>query len=178
MTQKLKKTVYLFILAGLLPLAASAQMKVGVMSPENVLDALPETDEVQAQMENYMQERQESFQNQYQGWIEEVTAFNERAEAGELSETEQATEEQRLAERQEELNSLQQSMQQQIQQRQNELFTPLLNRVEQAIAEVSEEMGLELVINKNTNTGDPIVYYTSQRGVDITQNVIEKLTQN
>jgi len=161
-----------------LPVLASAQLKVGIMSPDDVLDALPETTQVQAELEEYIQQRQATFQNRYQQWIEQLTQYSEMAEAGELSESEQRREEERLTEMQEELNSLQNRIEQQIQQRQNELFNPLLVRVENAMAEVSEELGLDFVINKETSTGDPIVYFSSQRASDITQNVIEKLTQN
>lgn len=172
------KRLSITLLLLLVPLAASAQLKVAVMSPDSVLDAMPETEQVQAELEEYMQERQSAFQTRYQDWIDQMTEYSEQAEAGNLSEAEQQEEEARLSEMQQELNSLQQRIQQQIQQRQTELFNPLLVRVEEAMAEVSEEMGLDYVINKASNTGDPIVYYTSERAPDITQNVIDKLTQN
>lgn len=176
--KKLPITILLFLLFLLIPLAASAQLKVGVMNPDDVLDAMPETEQVQAQLEDYIEERQEAFQSRYQDWINQLTEYSEQAEAGSLSENEQQEEEERLGELQQELNSLQERIQQQIQQRQSELFNPLLTRVENAMAEVSEEMGLDYVINKALNTGDPIVYYSSDRAPDITQNVIDKLTQN
>jgi len=131
-----------------LPVLASAQLKVGIMSPDDVLDALPETTQVQAELEEYIQQRQATFQNRYQQWIEQLTQYSEMAEAGELSESEQRREEERLTEMQEELNSLQNRIEQQIQQRQNELFNPLLVRVENAMAEVSEELGLDFVLTK------------------------------
>lgn len=173
----MKQTILtaLFIL---LPLSVFGQLKVGIMNPDDVLDALPETEQVQTQLQQYIQQRQADFQDRYQVWIEDLTEFSELAEAGELSEEEQASREQRLQERQEELSNLENRIQRQIQQRQNELFSPLLNRVDQAMSDVAEEMGLEFVINKTASTGDPIVYYASDRGVDITDRVIQKLTQN
>ncbi len=172
------KKILITALLFTLPVVASAQLKVGIMSPDEVLDAMPETAQVQQQLEEYIQQRQATFENRYQQWIEELTEYSERAEAGELSEDQQRREEERLSEMEEELNSLQNRIQQQIQQRQNELFSPLLERVENAMAEVSEELGIDFVINKESSTGDPIVYYSSARASDITQNVIEKLTQN
>ena len=175
--QNMKKILITTLLLTL-PVMASAQLKVGIMSPDDVLDALPETAQVQQQLEEYIQQRQATFQNRYQDWIEEMTAYSEMVEAGELSEAQQQREEERLTEIQEELNSLQNRIEQQIQQRQNELFSPLLVRVENAMAEVSEELGIDFVINKESGTGDPIVYFASERASDITQNVIDKLTQN
>ena len=162
----------------LIPLLLSAQLRMGVMDPDIVLDALPETVQVQESLENFVQQRQSAFQERYQDWLTQITSYSERMEAGELSDAQMRNEEERLTEMQEELNSLQQRIQRQVQERQNELFNPLLLRVENAMAEVSEELGLDFVINKTTNTGDPIIYFSSQRAPDITEQVIQKLTQN
>lgn len=169
------KRITILTLLLLLPLAASAQLKVGIMNPDDVLDAMPEAAQVQADLEAFAEERQAAFQQRYRSWIEEVTAFSESAEAGELSEQEQASEEERLSEMQEEITNMQQNLEREIQQRQAELFNPLLMKVEDAMGEVAEEMGLDFVLNKTSNTGDPIVYYASERATDITQQVIEKL---
>ncbi|WP_069130224.1 OmpH family outer membrane protein [Rhodohalobacter halophilus] len=173
----MKQTILtaLFIL---MPLTVFGQLKVGIMNPDDVLDALPETEQVQNEIQQFIEQRQADFQNRYQSWIEDLTEFSELVEAGELSEAEQARREEQLQERQEELANLENRIQRQIQQRQNELFNPLLNRVDQAMSDVAEELGLEFVINKTASTGDPIVYYASDRGVDITERVIQKLTQN
>lgn len=162
----------------LLPALAFAQLKVGIMNPDDVLGSLPETAQVETNLQQYVQERQTDYQEQYQGWINELTQFSEQVEAGELSGEAQEQEQQRLVNLQEELSNMQTRIQRQIQQRQNELFSPLLNRVEAAMNEVAEELGLDFVINKNTGSGDPIIYYSSQRGVDITDQVVQKLTQN
>lgn len=162
----------------ILPALAFGQLKVGIMNPDEVLNALPETAQVEANLQEYVQQRQTVYQERYQAWISELTDFTERVEAGQLTEEAQAQEEQRLVEQQEELSNLQAQIQRQIQQRQNELINPLLTRVEEAMNAVAEEMELEFVINKNASTGDPIIYYSSQRGVDITERVIQLITQN
>ncbi len=172
------KQITLIALFILLPLTAFGQLKVGVMNPDAVLDALPETEQVENEIQQYVQQRQASFQEEYQAWVEDFTEFSEKVDAGELTEEEQTRTEERLTERQEELNNLQSRVEQQIQQRQNELFSPLLSRVDEAMSEVSEEMELDFVLNKTASSGDPIVYYVSERGVDITERVIQKLTQN
>jgi outer membrane protein len=172
------KQIILTTLFILLPLTVFGQLKVGTMNPDAVLDALPETEQVESQIQQFIQERQGEFQNQYQVWIEDLTEFSEMAEAGQISGEEQTQREQELQERQEELSNMESRIQRQIQQRQNELFSPLLNRVDTAMSEVAEELELEFVINQTASSGDPIVYYSSQRGVDITERVIQKLTQN
>lgn len=172
------KKLQLILFALLFPVVAQAQLSVGVMSPDEVLDALPETSQIETQLQEFVQQREQEFQARYQNWIEEITAYSEAVEAGEYTEQQQQEEEARLAEMEEELSSFQTRTQNQIRQRQNELFTPLLTRVEEAMQSVSDEMGLSYVLNKQSGTGDPIVYYISDRGVDITDRVIQYLSQN
>lgn len=173
----MKQTI-LTLLLFFLPLTVFGQLNVGIMNPDEVLEALPETAQVEEEIQQYVQQRQASFQEQYQAWIEDVTQFYQRVEAGDVSEDEAEQQEEQLTDRQEELRNLQNRIERQIQERQNALFSPLLNRVDAAMSEVSEELGLDFVINKNASSGDPIVYYASDRGVDITERVIQKLTQN
>lgn len=172
------KKLQLLLLLLFFPMLASAQLSIGIMNPDEVLDSMPEAAEIETELQEYIQEREQQFQTRYQNWIDELTQFSEQAEAGELSEEEQAREEERLSEMEEELNAFQERIQNQIRQRQSELFSPLLNRVESAMENVSRELGLDYVINKQSSGGDPIVYYASDRGVDITDRVIEYLSQN
>jgi outer membrane protein len=174
----MKRILITTILLLSIPVLASAQLKVGIMDPDQVLDSMPEASQVQAELEQYIEQRQAAFQQRYQDWMEELTDYAERDEAGTFSDNERQQAEERLTEMQEELNAMQMRIEQQIEQRQGELFNPLLVKVEEAMAEVSEELGLDFVINKTSNTGDPIVYYASERAADITQNVIQKLTEN
>lgn len=174
----MKRILIISILLLSIPVLASAQLKVGIMDPDQVLDAMPEATQVQNELEQYIERRQASFQQRYQEWMEELTDYAERDEAGTLNDQERQQAEERLSEMQQELNSLQMRMEQQIEQRQTELFNPLLVKVEEAMAEVSQELGLDFVINKTSNTGDPIVYYASERAADITQRVIQKLNEN
>ncbi len=172
------KKLQLILLILFFPMLASAQLSVGIMNPDDVLNAMPEAAEIESELEEYIQDREQEFQTRYQNWIDELTEYSEQTEAGELSEEEQAREEERLSEMEEELNAFQERIQNQIRQRQSELFSPLLNRVESAMETVSRELGLDYVINKQSSSGDPIVYYASDRGVDITDRVIEYLSQN
>jgi len=172
------KKLQLLLLILFIPMLATAQLSVGVMSPDIVLDSLPETAEIERDLQQYVQEREQRFQERYQSWIEELTAYAEQAEAGNLTEQQQQAEEERLSELEEELRIFQNRIQNQIRQRQNELFSPLLNRVEAAMEAVARDVGLNYVLNKQSGTGDPIVYYMSDRGVDITEQVIQHLSQN
>lgn len=161
-----------------LPLLAEAQLKVGVMNPEAVLDKLPETQQVQQDLQNFVQQRREEFSQQYQNWIESVREFEEQVEAGTLTGQQRQEREEELGAREEELGAMEQRVQTQIQNRQNELLSPIMQRVENAMQEVARELDLDYVINRMTSRGDPVIYYASERGVDITDRVIDRLTEN
>lgn len=162
----------------LFPLLAFGQLKMGIMDPQTVLEALPEADQLEQELQAYVQEREQSFQRRYMEWIEDVTEYSEQVEAGLLTDSERRQIEERLAEGESELTALQNRIQNQIRQRQNDLFSPLMARVDRALAAVSSEMGLDYVINQRSNTGDPFVYYASERAPNVTDKIIEYLLEN
>lgn len=161
-----------------LPIVVMGQMKVGVMSPQDVLDALPETAVKQAELQTFINDKRLEFTEKYGEWIEAVTAFEERVQSNLLNEQARQREEDRLIEMEEELGNLENRIQNEIDRKRAEILNPILQRIDNAMTQVAQEMGLDFVINKETGMGDPIVYFTSQRGVDITQRVIQKLTSN
>jgi len=80
----MKRILIISILLLSIPVLASAQLKVGIMDPDQVLDAMPEATQVQNELEQYIERRQASFQQRYQEWMEELTDYAERDEAGTL----------------------------------------------------------------------------------------------
>lgn len=162
----------------LLPLSAFSQMKIGYMNPDSVLRDLPEVATIEAQVQGYIEEREQAFQDRYQAWIALFSEYNEQAQQGLLTEEEIAAKEQELAEEEQELTLLQTRIQNQIAARQNELFTPVLERLDRGIRAVSEQMGLDMVLNRQTGMGDPIIYFAGGQSVDITESVLNYLLEN
>lgn len=173
----MKKLTVLALIV-LFPVLAFGQLKMGIMDPQTVLDALPEAEQLEQELQAYVQEREQAFQRRYMAWIEEVTEYSEQVEAGLLSDAERREIEERLAEGENELTALQNRIQNQIRQRQNDIFSPLMARVDRALSAISSEMGLDYVINQRSNTGDPFVYYASERAPNITDKIIEYLLEN
>ncbi len=172
------KKIVVTILIVIFPVFAEAQLKVGMMNPDRVMDALPETAQVQQELQQYFQQRQEEFSREYSVFIEMMAQFEDQLEAGALTDAERQAEEERLMEKEEELNNLEQRLRQQIQMRQEELLGPIMQRVENVMVQIAMELDLDVVLNQQTSQGDLIVYYASERGVDITDRVIEELTTN
>lgn len=168
----------LVMMMALAPGLVLAQLSVGIMNPDEVMRSLPETQQIQQQLETYGQELEDQFVSRYSAWMDEVNAYEEQMESGSLSSEEQATLEEQLMAQEEELGNLERRIQNQLQQRQAELIEPVMQRVEQAMQEAAMEEDLDFVLNTQTSAGDPLIYYASDRSVDITERVIERLTSN
>jgi Skp family chaperone for outer membrane proteins len=56
------------------------------------------------------------------------------------------------------------------------LVAPLLQNVDDAIAAVAKKQGLDFVLDKSSQGGNSIVLYAADNQVDITQQVIKRLT--
>lgn len=165
----------LFIFA---PIVVLGQVNAGVMDYEEAISSLPEIASIEAELDQFIQEREAAFETRYQVYIDEITLYSEQMEAGTLSSAQQREKEAELAELEDELTALQNRIQNQVRQKQNELYLPLLNRVDDAIAIVSERLNLDFVMKKNSNSGDPFVFFASERSINITEQVVQQLTQN
>ncbi|MEX1010780.1 MAG: OmpH family outer membrane protein [Balneolaceae bacterium] len=173
------RKILLTLLLSSLPLFAAAQLQVGIMNPQQVLEALPEMDQVRTDLESFVEQRQQEFTTEYSSWIESMTEFDELVEQGILSGSEREEREEELREREQALGTLEQQIRTRIQQRQSQLLSPIMDRVETTMEEIAEQHGLDIVINELTSEGEPIVYFSSEEGVrNITQEVIQQLVSN
>lgn len=155
---------------------ANAQLKIGYMNPQEVLSEMPERDSVEQALNQFISQKRAELQTKTADFQEQLTDFQNNQSS--MSESQQAQEEQRLTELDQELQELQQSIQVQVQQKRAELLQPLLARVDRAIASVSEEIGLDFVINETTSTNNQVLFFASNDAPNITQRVIEKLNLN
>lgn len=154
---------------------ATAQLRVGILNPQEVLAALPETKALEANLEAFVTSRQQDFEAKYTAWLDEVTKFQQNLQSGVLSQQAQEEITNQLGATQQELEVMEQRFQIELQEKRAELLEPLLNRMETAMQEVAKEKGLDFILNEATASGDPIVYFASSKATNVTQNVIDKL---
>lgn len=171
MIKKFSSTLILLLV--FVSATAVAQVKIGYMNMQEVLSELPERQQIEEQLNSLVEEKQQELQQQATDFQNAVAQYQENQNA--LSEQQRQTREEELAEMQDSLNEYQQSIQVEVQQRRAELLQPVYNRIDQAIAAIADEMGLDFVLNKSTNMGDNIVYFSSQQELDITPKVIDRL---
>ncbi|TVQ12399.1 MAG: OmpH family outer membrane protein [Balneolaceae bacterium] len=174
------KKIHLMVLVLLITAgsAYSQQHKVGYINPQAVLEALPEREVIERRISQLIQEKEQEYEVEIREFQEELVAFREASER--MSQENRTREENRLRQKDQNLTQRLNVLQREIQQRQNELMQPLMIEIEEAIASVAKEQGLDYVLNQETGNAQPIIVFSSamaKSNLDITQKVINKLTQ-
>lgn len=151
---------------------ATTAQNIGYMNTNEVLAQLPKTQEIQTTLNQLIQQKQAELR-------EKTTTFQDaladyQTNKASMSSAEVTQTEKNLQQLNQELNTFNQSVKQEIQQRRNELLLPVLEAIDQAITAVSEAKGLDMVINKATNTGASIIFYASDDQENITEEVLAK----
>lgn len=147
---------------------AKAQVKVGYIAFDQLVDQMPETKTIRTQMEAYQKQ-----------FIDQLTTMNnELQQKGQAYQAQRATmtdavrtvKESELNDLQKRMNDYQNNAQQQVTAKTNELSKPLFDKVRAAISQVAKEKGYTYVLN-STQT-DLIV---SPPGDDLMNDVKAKL---
>lgn len=152
---------------------AFGQVDIGYMNAQEVLSQMPERSEVEQQLNSFVQEKRQELQERTASFQDSVATFQQNQEN--LSDAQARQQEQQLAQMEASLQQFQQGLQQQIQQRRAQLLQPLYEKMDEAIAAVAEEKGLDFVINKATNNGENIIYYSESQQLDITDEVLQHI---
>lgn len=171
------------LLLALLTLAVSisgiqAQVKVGYINPQAVLEQLPERDAIERKLTELIQLKEAEFNTREEEFLAQVRSLQERVQAESISDDELRRQRGLLEQQQEELYELIETQQMEVQRRQQELLQPVLISIDEAIEEVAVQLGLDYVLNELTSDGEMILLFVSAEGentLNITNRVVEKL---
>ncbi len=170
-------TTTIILLFGL-TLAASAQMRVGYMDPQVVLDNLPEKEAIERQLNRFLDSREAEFEEKAIELQNMMARFQQ--EAPNLSEEETRRRQQELQTRDRELEEFQMRVQQELEQRQAELLGPILQEMNIVIESLAAEMNLDYVLNEATSEGEMFLLFISDGGrenLNLTDQVIARMLQ-
>ncbi|MDX1671520.1 MAG: OmpH family outer membrane protein [Balneolaceae bacterium] len=172
----IKKTAGIFTVT-LLMLAfavdAAAQLRIGYMNPNEVLSQIPERESIEQELNDLVEKKREELQQRTANFQEQLAEYQENKAS--MSQEQQKKREQQLSNMEQELIKYQQNLQLEIQQRRSELLQPLYSRMDAAIAEVSEQMNLDFVLNQATGYGENIIYYAGMKNMNITEQVLNRM---
>lgn len=171
MYRKLISSIFLFLFVA--SATAFGQLQIGYMNTQEVLSQAPEREQVQKKLNSFIQKKRQELQQQTAAFQDSVAEFQQNQSA--MSQAEIKKAEQRLSQMRSSMQQFQQSIQQQIQRRRSELLQPIFNRMDQAIAAVAKDRGLDFVLNESTSNGEQVIYYSSSQRLDITDEVVQKM---
>ena len=161
------KKLIIFLLM-MLPLGVFAQeSKIAIVNTQEVIQAMPEFATMQKQMadmeakyKNEMQVMQDEYNKKYSDFVAQQDSLTENIKMRRMQE---------LQDMEQRTQNFIQISQQDFQKKQGELFTPIQQKLHEAIQKVGEEKGYTYII-------DPAaLLYTGTNAVDATPFVRTKL---
>jgi outer membrane protein len=172
---KIKKiTLMLFAFSMLIGMQElMAQVKIGYANPGRILSALPEVEQVDQQIQTLITQSDQELEQKASQLQQIFSDYEENMSS--MSEQERANREDELVELNDQFSQERETMMNRVRQRRAELMQPIIEKMNVAMEEVAQEMGLDLILNEGTSTGDLIVFYANSEQLNITDRIIEKL---
>ena len=164
------KKLIIFLLM-MLPLGVFAQeSKIAIVNTQEVIQAMPEFATMQKQMadmeakyKNEMQVMQDEYNKKYSDFVAQQDSLTENIKMRRMQE---------LQDMEQRTQNFIQISQQDFQKKQGELFTPIQDKLKNAIKAVGDEKGYTYILDPQ------IVLYQGNTAVDPTQFVKAKLGIN
>lgn len=146
-------------------LFAQDNLKLGHIDTQKLLEAMPESDSARAQiqknakdLEETMEEMQVELNNKYENYINNMDSYSDLI---------RQTKETELQDLQQRIQQFQATAEQDIQRLRQELFQPIIEKANKAIADVAKEKGFNYVFD--TSLGS-VVYFSED-----TENLMEEV---
>ena len=165
----MKKLIIALFLA--LPLGVFAQqnLKIGYINKQEILTAMPEANTAMKALEDmnlkYITEGkklEEEFQRKYQEYA---------AQADTLDKTIRQYKENELARLQQSIQEFTKSADENLKKKQQELFVPIISKLDETIKKVGDENGFTYIIDNSAN----IITYTSAQAINVASLVKKAL---
>jgi outer membrane protein len=169
---RLSVVVLSFLLTAALSVSAQQALKFGHVDSDAVFSALPDLASVEKQMEVEYKKQE----TQLTSMQEQLKADQQKyiSEAKSLTPEVRAEREQSLMQMNERVQTFYTLAQQQLQAKENELKTPLVKKVQDAIRQVGDENGFIYIFEEKAG----LTVYHSTKSVDVTPLVKTKLGIN
>lgn len=171
--QTMKTSIFSFLsvilLAGLVSTNAQAQsIQIGYADPEIIITYMPEYQQVQQQMAIEYRTSQEALQALAEDFQERLDRYQRQQPL--LSEERRAEREAELATLQQEIQNSAAAKDEELAARQDELMAPLLQQVQDAIDTISQAKGLDIVVRSPA-----LLYVNPDRVVNINLDIAREL---
>jgi len=170
----MKKVFLLFVAIISLSVAASAQ-KFGHITTDDIIQAMPETKAAQTTLESEGKKLEEQLQAMGVEYQNKVQAYQENVQLADAAPEKwslalRADKEQEIMQLQERIQRFQENAQQSIAQKRNDLFKPIMDKLDAAIKKVATAGGYVYVMDKAN-----VLFINETISVDLTNEVKKEL---
>ncbi len=148
--------------------ATQAQSKVAHINTQELVAAMPETKQMEVEIKKVMQTYDTDYKSQTNALQAKLKKYD--AEAATQTDTENAKRGAEVQDLQKKLQLYAQNAQQELQKKQQDLYKPIIEKVQKAINDVATKLGYEYVFDSSPGTG-LIVY----KGKDLMTDAKAKL---
>jgi outer membrane protein len=161
----------LLLLAGAFSLQAQSQIKIGYADVDYILSQMPETRQVEADLQAHSTQ----LQNQYQAKVKEFQDKLDKyqREAANMVDAVRQDRERELQQLETNIQKFQQDAQASIQKKQTDLMQPLYDKVGKMIESVAKEQQYTYILSTGVGGLDVILYASEEH--DISDSVLSKM---
>ena len=159
----MKNTIKVFVLVALTlaAMSVSAQVKLGHIETQKLIQAMPEWTAAQKTFEEELNSLREQFQTKLAEYSEKMKTYSEAM---------RATTEEELQGLQQRIQRFQETAMAQLEKTQNDLMQPVMEKALNAIKEVGKENGFTYIFDMNAG-----ILYAAENSQDVLPLVKKKL---
>lgn len=170
---KIKLFVTALALFASLSINAQTSVKIGWTNVQYILQSLPDAKEIQTKLNTERAQYEKLFNEKLAEGQKLMEDYQKNAAT--MSAVIKADKEKSLQNKQQELQELQQNSETAIQAKQQELLTPVMDKIQTAIDAVAKENGYTFVLNSESDFGGSPVLLVAPDSDNITNLVLKKL---
>ncbi len=170
---KIKFVVTALLLLGSLSMNAQTSAKIGWTNVDHILQNLPDFKEIQTKLTTERAQYEKLFNEK----LAEAQKLMEdyQKNAATMSEVIRKDKEKVLQNKETELKELQTNAETAIQAKQQELLSPVMDKIQKGIEDVAKEAGYTIVLNSDAGYGTTPVILVAPDADNITDKVFKKL---
>ena len=150
---------------------AQAPLKIGYTDVQYVLAQMPESKQIESELKTYNGQLEAQLKSKYAEYQSKGEAYQKGE--GAMTEVVKADKQKELQSLQQSIQEFQQSAQQSLQQKQQTLLKPALDKLQKNIDIVADENGFTYVFNSDSG-GSPLLLHAPKDG-DISDLVLKKM---
>jgi len=177
------KRTFAFILAGLFSALfiqnanaqTSAPIKIGYTNVEYILSMLPETKQIETDLQSYEKQLNAQLESKYQEYQRKLEEYQKGVSSGLMPDAVKADKEKELLSLQQSIQDFEKSAQEDMQRKQMAMLEPVLEKIQVAIDKVAAANNFTYILSSHSDFGgSAIILYAKNKEQDDISNLVLK----